>query len=481
MAISAEQAVRVGSEQGERPGARSASAPVSRRPGAAAFNLIRWFSILSFASIALVSVLSSVFLSRFLTSQMLQRDAEVTMEIIQSVCESEKAPEFFLNPHPVMENDTDLSEFFHHIGNLPDVLRANIYSRDRVLLWSTEARLVGQRFDRNDDLDEALAGKISLETGVTGREQNPKQEHKFLDDTPVNFVETYMPLRDPATREVIGVVELYRIPRALFATIATGTRWVWAFAVLGGLFLYAALFWVVYRGDRIIHTQQSRLVETETMAVLGEMASAVAHGIRNPLASIRSSAELSQCEGEAAVTGCAQDIINEVDRLEHWVRDLLTYSQPDREEVGSVDLVVVVHKSVEAFARETSRRGIEVAVELPPALPRIQGSEALLGQVLNSLLANAMDAMPQAGRLRVRAEVEERARRVLLTVEDTGMGIPAHELGKVFVPFHTTKARGLGVGLALARRIITRFGGDIAIQSREGRGTTVSLHLLAAR
>ena len=163
------------------------------------------------------------------------------------------------------------------------------------------------------------------------------------------------------------------------------------------------------------------------------------------------------------------------------MRDLLTYSQPDREAVEPVDLVAVIRKSVEDFARETGRRGIEVAVDLPPSLPRVQASEALLGQVLNSLLANALDAMPQSGRLRVRAEVEGRARRVLLSVEDTGVGIPTHELGKVFVPFHTTKPRGLGVGLALAKRIITRFGGEIAIHSREGHGTTVSLHLLATR
>jgi two-component system sensor histidine kinase HydH len=140
-----------------------------------------------------------------------------------------------------------------------------------------------------------------------------------------------------------------------------------------------------------------------------------------------------------------------------------------------------VRKCVENIAGETTRRDIIVDVELPSSLPRVQADDALLGQVLNSLLANAVEAMPQAGRLRVRAESDSRARQVLLTVADTGVGIPAHQLAKVFVPFHTTKPRGLGVGLSLAKRIVKRFGGDIAIDSREGHGTTVSLNLLTAR
>jgi two-component system, NtrC family, sensor histidine kinase HydH len=460
-----------------RPKEAPRAAPAKARP---TFNLIRWFSILSFASIALVSIVSSSVLSKFISRELVKRDAMVTMEVIQSVCEAEHASAFFLNPSDPT-NDPGLKEFFNHIGSLPDVLRANVYGRDKTMLWSTEKRLVGQRFGANEDLDEALEGKISLETGITGREQNPKQEHKFLDDRPVHFVETYIPLRNPDTKQVIGVVELYRIPRTVFETIASGQRLIWTFALLGGLFLYVTMFGIVYRGDRIIRTQQDRLVESETMSALGEMASAVAHGIRNPLASIRSSAELSLCEKGLTCCGCSNDIINEVDRLEGWLRDLLTYSQPEHGTLEQVSLPEVVRRSLEAFTRETSRRGIAVAVDVPAALPRVQADEALLGQVLNSVVANALDAMPQAGSLSVRAESDSWRRQIKLTIADTGIGIPAERIEQVFTPFHTSKPKGMGVGLSLARRIIRRFGGDITIKSREGDGTTVIIQLLMAR
>jgi two-component system, NtrC family, sensor histidine kinase HydH len=445
------------------------------------FNLRRRFSVLSFAAILVVASGASLFLSRFLTQALLQRDAAVTREVIQSVAEVEHAAAFFLSPRPVRDSDATLQDFFAHIGNLPDVLRANVYGRDRTLLWSTEPRLVGQRFAPNDDLEEALRGAIAWETGITAREQHPKQEHKFLGPQAVPFVETYLPLTDPATGGVIGVVELYRIPHAVFATIATGTRRIWTAALLGGLFLFGMLYWIVARGDRLIRAQQARLVETETLAALGEMAAAVAHGLRNPLASIRSSAELALETPGAPDPAGAQDIMHAVDRLEGWVRELLTYAQPATSPLAPVHLPALVRQSVAQFTRETARRGITVAVEVPATLPPVQADAALLGQVLNSVVANALEAMPRAGTLVVQGAVAPRARRVTLAITDTGVGIPPAQLAQVFTPFHTTKPHGLGVGLALARRILRRFGGDIAIRSREGHGTTVDLQFRPAR
>ena len=104
----------------------------------------------------------------------------------------------------------------------------------------------------------------------------------------MRFVELYIPLRETSTGPVIGVVELYRIPFALARAIDAGTVLTWMISLGIGLFLYGVLFWIVRRADRLIRSQQERLIESETLGALGEMASAVAHGIRNPLASIRS-------------------------------------------------------------------------------------------------------------------------------------------------------------------------------------------------
>ncbi|WDT73574.1 MAG: ATP-binding protein (plasmid) [Candidatus Manganitrophus sp.] len=97
--------------------------------------------------------------------------------------------------------------------------------------------------------------------------------------------------------------------------------------------------------------------------------------------------------------------------------------------------------------------------------------------VLISLIANSLDAMPEGGELRVSSQNQKNADRVEISIKDTGSGIPKAQMDKVFKPFYTTKSKGMGVGLSLAKRIIERHGGTLRLESEEGIGTTVSLHI----
>jgi signal transduction histidine kinase len=107
----------------------------------------------------------------------------------------------------------------------------------------------------------------------------------------------------------------------------------------------------------------------------------------------------------------------------------------------------------------------------------VRGNALLLSQVLSSLLANAIEAMDRDGQITVRGDWASGQPQVTLSVEDSGPGMSAAQLGRVGKPFHTTKPRGLGVGLALARRVVERFGGRLEIDSSPGRGTRVRLHM----
>ena len=109
----------------------------------------------------------------------------------------------------------------------------------------------------------------------------------------------------------------------------------------------------------------------------------------------------------------------------------------------------------------------------------MQGDPQLLVQVLNSLIANALEAMPDGGRLRIGGE--RREDRFTLHLSDTGAGISPDRLAEVFTPFITHKPQGLGVGLALARRIAQRYGGQLDLRSQPGKGTTASLQLPIVR
>lgn len=439
-------------------------------------NLLKWFSLLSLICIGLVSIVTSILLSRFLTFNMLQRDAQVSLEFLQNAAQIQNAIPFFRDERPASK---DVEEFFHQIALIPDVLRANVYSLDRKLVWSSDPELIGQRFpDANEELDEALQGELKIETGVTGKEKYPKAEHVFLGrGSTVDFVENYFPIRDPKTSQVVAVAELYRIPRALFETIHAGQRLIWIDSIIGALFLYLSLFWIVRRADLTMRQQQRRLVESETLAAVGEMAGAVAHGIRNPLASIRSSAELMQVDSGESVHESARDIVNEVDRLESWVRDLLTYSQPDQGALEQLQLEPLIAESLSTYKKEMERRSVRLSTDFREPLPSVKADSALLVQVFNSLFSNALEAMPNGGDLTVSGRLNKAGHSVELAVHDTGVGIPTDQIDKVFVPFYTTKRKGLGVGLPLVKRVIERMGGSIGIASEVGKGTAVTIKL----
>ena len=441
------------------------------------YSLTDQFLVLAFVCICGVSIVSSVLLSRFLTSHLLQHDATILREVVQSLADARDPTGYFLH-QAEGHDERALEAFFAQIAKLPDVLRANIYARDQRVLWSSDPALIGRTLGANHELEEALEGKVAIESGTIGP-NDPKPEHRTLKAREPQFVEDYLPVRAPGDGAVVGVVEVYRIPEALFETIATGLRWIWGSAIAGGVLLFGALSWIARRADRLIEAQSERLLETETLAVIGEMAGAITHGIRNPLASIRTSAELLETDPSAAVRESGKDITTEVDRLSDWVRQLLTYSKQETARIEAVDIAMILRGSVSGFEREMQRRGVSADVHIADDLPRVRGEPVRLAHALNSLVSNALEAMPGGGTLRVSAQQSSRGRAVCVKVNDSGVGIPREHLSRVLAPFFTSKSKGLGLGLPLANRIVTRFGGTLSIVSATGEGTEVSVELPA--
>lgn len=443
------------------------------------FDLQRRFALLSLASVGLFSVAMAYLMSHFLSETMVRRDAVVSMEFIASIVEAEDTAAYF---DKRTDNDSKavLDSFFNHVSRLPDIARAHVYATDRTIIWSSSPALVGQDATFNPELDEALDGKLEIEWGYVG-EQDKAEHFRFERQMPgTRFVEAYIPIWTKEKSHVIGVVEIYRLPNALFAAIDAGNRLVWAGTAIGGLFLYATLFWIVRRANRIIRAQQHRLVDSETMAAVGEMASAVAHGIRNPLASIRSSAELA-LDGDAdGARESARDILSEADRLDRWVRDLLTYARSDTLSPEAVDINAVVRDSIAGFAHAMERQGIVPTLDLDEPSPRVRGNAAPLGQVVNTIISNALEAMPRGGKLSVITRWHGDRQEIVLQVGDTGPGMGPDVIAQAFRPFFTTKRSGTGLGLPLAQRILLRYGHKIELESAPGRGTTVTLRLATA-
>ncbi len=449
------------------------------RPLPPHFNLPRWFALVALIAIASISTLAAVLLSAFITERMVLQEARLTAEYVQSLVRVEKSLQAFF-ADPARGIDAETEQAFQHIAALPDVLRANVYGRQGKIIWSSDSPLIGRAFGSNRELDLALAGEVvAKKADETEHEEHAKAEHQELRHPESMFVEIYVPVRDERGDKVLTVMELYKNPKELASALRQMRWWIAVGAAASGALLFAALFGLVRRAAQTIRAQQRQLVESETLAAIGEMSSAVAHGIRNPLASIRSSAELVQ-DDPAHAGEAAGDIVAQSDRLEAWVNQLLSYTRPLDEASAAVALPPLVAQCLGDFERDMERRRIRGHAELAVNLPAVHGDALLLGQVLRSVLANAIEAMDHDGQIVVRGESRGGRDGVTLSIEDSGPGMTTAQLARVGKPFFTTKTRGLGIGLALARRVIERFGGRIEIQSQAGAGTVVRLHLKAA-
>ncbi|MGE7989905.1 sensor histidine kinase [Pseudomonas sp. NPDC089554] len=453
------------------------------------FNLLRWFSVISLMIIASVAGGLGYVSTRFVVRDSVERDAMLTAQFIQAMAQAEVRHSLLppgttlgelLDPRldqqhlqvPAALAESTRVEFLDHVEHLPDTLLANVYARDRTIVWSTNPMLIGQRVLDDDELERALRSRKPVSASYHKADEH-RDEQKFTREPGYLFIENYIPLFDSQGEQVLAMVEIYKEPQDLIRRIQRGYVLIWISTLVGGALIYFGLFWIVRRAARLLHHQQERLVASETYVALGEMSSAVAHSLRNPLANIRSSAELAQEVASPAAQKNIADIISQVDRMSRWVRDLLVSLRPTSDEAEAVDLVAALEDTRLAFAQQIERNGVRFSLQGPP-MQWVASQPLQLTQILNSLFANALEAMPRGGELRAKVDLLE-GHQVRLLLSDTGKGMTQQQERMVFKPFFTTKQGGLGVGLALVKRIMERFGGSVSLSSREEEGTHVSL------
>jgi signal transduction histidine kinase len=229
---------------------------------------------------------------------------------------------------------------------------------------------------------------------------------------------------------------------------------------------------------------QAQLVQSEKLASIGEMSAAVAHGLRNPLASLRAAAQLVLRHPESPSSReQLTAIIDEVDRLDRRVSHLLSFSRPAPFHALRESVPRLVEALVPSFTQLFHERGVELRLELESALPDIVVDPMQIEQALVELVSNALEATPRGGRVTISARpsaAEDGAAAVTIEIADTGSGIPARVLPSVCEPFFTTRADGTGLGLAIAKRYVEQNGGRFEIESEPGAGTRARARVPAA-
>jgi PAS domain S-box-containing protein len=229
--------------------------------------------------------------------------------------------------------------------------------------------------------------------------------------------------------------------------------------------------------ERLIEERTRQLKAAERLAAIGQTAGMIGHDIRNPLQSIAGDLFLMKQEVDASpesecknnVQESLQSIQEQVDYINKIISDLQDYARPLKPELTDIDLCAAIPKllltvplsqNVEAFA-------------ICSKMPTIRLDLTFLKRILVNLATNAIQAMPNGGKLTIRAY--ENASKVFISVEDTGVGIPDEIKPKLFQPLMTTKSKGQGFGLAVVKRLVEKMNGKIGFESQVGKGTTFTL------
>jgi signal transduction histidine kinase len=236
---------------------------------------------------------------------------------------------------------------------------------------------------------------------------------------------------------------------------------------------------------KMLEETQAQLIQSEKLASIGEMSAAVAHGLRNPLASLRAAAQVALRHAKEAPVAQEhlKSVIAEADRLDRRITHLLSFSRPAPFRPLREQLPRLVDGLLPTFARQLKDRAIRLETDLPNDLPEVHVDPIQLEQALGEVVSNALDAMPQGGRLMIRGYHKRQdgtAGQVVIEIVDTGDGIPETVLPSVCNPFFTTRAEGTGLGLAIAKRYVAQNGGTLDIASTPGAGTTVRISLPAS-
>ena len=229
---------------------------------------------------------------------------------------------------------------------------------------------------------------------------------------------------------------------------------------LGGIALAFALTTGLARTVRRQAAERDRLQielrRSERLAALGKLLAGVAHEVRNPLAGIRSTAQLWQRGVVALDQDSLGGLVHEVDRLEEIVSRLLQFSRADAQDLVPGDLNTVLTEAARLAGGPAEARGVRIELDLDPNLPPVAMAPPALLQVFRNLTANALQAMVPGGTLRLSSRLDPSHQSIHASVADTAPGLGADVLKHLFEPFYTTKPEGTGLGLAIAARLSWR-------------------------
>ena len=459
------------------------------------FRLVKYFAWASFIVLVIFSFPFSVFLSQKAKDTLLQSYENSALLVGEHL--NHQVYQNFVIPvmyrfGKIKLSDQDQYELMDSVvrGTIQGfkVDLVNVYDISKGLIaYSTDQRLIGRKVIETMGYRKAVRGELSSVSILSGVDlwgldiQIMGGERKLR---------TYIPFRGTkpsagTTGHVAGVFELIQDLTTQYQSIVRFQYLVFALSTLIMGLIFLALLLIVRKAERLIEQRareqrelEEQLHQSERLAALGEMVAGVSHEIKNPLGIIQSTAELLSGMNDATETHkrLSGVIREEAGRLNRIVTEFLDFARPQAPNIQPCLLEEIIKKNLSFLQLELEKRGILVNNTLDGRSFPVRADRDLLYRAFLNIFINAIQSMKGGGKIRVSAQEEKD--HCLIGIEDTGEGISAENMRRIFNPFFTTKEKGTGLGLSIVKKIIEGHKGTMDIESREGAGTTVSIRLL---
>ena len=234
--------------------------------------------------------------------------------------------------------------------------------------------------------------------------------------------------------------------------------------------------------ENLVEERTKQLKDSERLAAIGATAGMVGHDIRNPLQAITSDvylaktelAEIPESEEKKNTLDSLQEIEKNIDYINKIVADLQDFARPLKPHMEEADLKLIINQLLE---KNGLPEDIKVNVKVESEAKKVLADSAFINRIMYNLVTNAVQAMPKGGKLTIHAYKDKTTSEAVITVADTGVGIPENAKDKLFTPMFTTKSKGQGFGLAVIKRMAEAQNGNVTFESQEGKGTKFTVRL----
>jgi len=448
-------------------------------------NLIKKFSLYSILIILLLGVVLNLVISSKIENMVIERTKYTTASMIETRAMNYYLIDLIKDNENNSKEENKFFETFYKSLKTNEIIRIKIFNTNGTILYSDEERLIGQTFQDNLDLNEALKGSIEVEIN---RGLN-KKENIYERENFSGLMEIYVPIKNESG-QIQGVVELYQVLDDIDRDIYNIQLTVAIIIFLGLGVLYFSLIWIVKdASDTIIKQNMAIKQSLEDLKSIDIMKShfinTMSHELRTPLNSIIGFSGLLKQKIMGELNEKQEKYIDNIlvsgQHLLTLVNGILDVIKIDAGKlklvIGKIPVNIAIDENIERIRSKAQEKKVTISKDIDPQLEFIEADKEKLSQILLLLLDNAVK-FSKAGGGAIKIIVEKTGNMAQFSISDNGIGIKPENLPKLFQKFEqldsgmSRKYQGTGLGLSISKKLVELHGGNIWVESKYGEGST---------